>query len=76
MELSQVKSDIDALLEKHKENWMNHVFGDKPKVCKAFKDKQVAQAMLIMSTINVACPDVKNPEVSTHQEGWDLRFTC
>ena len=75
MNLDKVKSDIDALLKKHEENWMNHVFGDKPEVCKAFKDKQVAQAMLIMATMNVESHNIKEPEITTHQEGWDLRFT-
>lgn len=75
MELSQIKSDIDALLEEHKENWMNHVFGSQPEVCKTFKEKQVCQAMLIMAIINVAEHKIKNPVVSTQQEGWDLRFT-
>jgi len=76
MNLEQVKNDIDALLEEHKENWMNFVFQDNPEMCVAFKEKQVCQAMLIMSTINVDCHEVKNPVVVTYQEGWDLRFTC
>ncbi len=75
MKLTKVKADIDALLEKHKDNWMNFMFEDQPEMCKAFKDKQVYQAMQIMATINAKCHTVKNPEVSTRQEGWDLRFT-
>lgn len=75
MELSQIRSDIDALLEEHRENWMNFVFGDKPDLNMAMKEEQVCQAMLIMATINTSCLQAKNPKVSTHQEGWDLRFT-
>jgi len=75
MNLDKVKAEIDALLEKHKENWMNHVFDDNPEMCKAFKEQQVYKAMLIMATINIKTPNVKEPEVVTYQEGWDLRFT-
>ena len=74
MDLNKIKADIDALLEEHKENWMNFMFEDQPEMCKAFKDKQVYQAMLIMATINARCHTTKNPEVSTKQEGWDLIF--
>jgi hypothetical protein len=73
--LDKVKSDIDALLEKHKENWMNFVFDNDPEMCKAFKAQQVYKAMLIMATINARCHTTKNPVVSTAQEGWDLTFT-
>lgn len=75
MDLNKIKSDIDALLEEHKENWMNFMFEDQPEMCKAFKDKQVYQAMLIMATINVRCHTTKNPVVSTMQECWDIIFT-
>jgi len=70
-----VKSDIDALLKEYEENWMNFVFSDQPEICRAFKEKQVYQAMLIMATINAKCHITKNPVVSTKQEGWDLIFT-
>jgi hypothetical protein len=75
VDLNKVKADIDALLEKHKDNWMNHVFGDNPETCKAFKEQQVQKAMLIMATINIKTPSIVEPELTTHQEGWDLRFT-
>lgn len=51
MDLNKVKADIDALLEKYKDNWMNFVFVEQPEMCKAFKEKQVYKAMLIMATI-------------------------
>jgi hypothetical protein len=75
LDLNKVKTDIDALLEKHKENWMNFVFDDDPEMCKAFKAQQVYKAMLIMATINIKNSTIKEPEVTTLQEGWDLRFT-
>ena len=75
MNLDKVKSDIDALLEEHKENWMNHVFDDNPEICLVFKEQQVYKAMLIMATINIRTPSIVEPELTTHQEGWDLRFT-
>lgn len=75
MDLDKVKYGIDALLEKHKENWMNHVFDEQPDMCKAFKEQQVYKAMLIMATINIKTPSIVEPEITTHQEGWDLRFT-
>ena len=74
MNLDKIKSGIDALLDKHKQNWMSHVFGEDPYTCKAFKEQQVYKAMLIMATINIKCPTLKEPEVKTFQEGWDLRF--
>ena len=75
MNLNKVKSDIDVLLEKYKENWMNHVFDDDPEMCKAFKEQQIYKAMLVMATINTRNSTILEPKVTTRQEGWDLRFT-
>jgi len=75
LELSQIKSDIDALLKEHEDSWMNFVFSDKPALNMAMKEEQICQAMLIMAIINRSCTNAKNPVVSTHQEGWDLQFT-
>lgn len=75
MNLEKIKSDIDAILKKHEENWMVHVFGYNPEMCVAFKEKQVCKAMYLMSIINARCGRLEEPEIDTYQEGWDLRFT-
>ena len=74
MDLDKVKSDIDALLEKHKENWMNFIFMEDQEMCESFKDRQIYKAMYAMSVINATCYGVDDPEVFTQQEGYDFQF--